>query len=169
MTIEAWRPIPDFPDYKISSLGRVMNLRTERIMRVSRTNYGHLKITLAAEWPRERFTRSVAQLVAEAFVEPPTSLCDTVVVLDGDLTHVAASNLAWRPGGFAWHYARQLNVRQPRQFEILPVVNTRTGVVYESMVQAGMAEGLLFVDIWRSSYRGDPVFPSDAVFRVVKD
>ena len=116
---------------------------------------------------RRRFTRSVAMLVAQAFVEPPNFLSDTLVVLDGDLTHVAASNLVWRPRGFAWKYAHQLKVDQPLYYRNLPVFNVVKNVEYESIVAAGMYEGLLFDDIWRSTYSGIKTFPNSSIFEIV--
>lgn len=168
MTEEVWKPISEFPNYEISNFGLIYNKRRGTIMRASRTNYGHTKITLLSDWDGERYTRSVAQLVAEAFVEPPTPLCSQVVVLDGNLENVAAENLVWRPPGFAWRYSHQLRTPQPNHYKNLPVINLVTGAIYESIIEAGMSEGLLFDDIWKSTYNGMATFPDRGIFEVLK-
>lgn len=168
MTVETrWFLIPDFPDYEIDDLGQIYNRRTRTLMRTSVTNHGHEKITLRAP-DGSRHTRSVALLVAELFVPRPTELCDTVIVLDGDLRNVVASNLAWRPRWFSWKYARQLRTPQPLHYQNLTVANVRENVEYENIIHAGMAEGLLFEDVWRSTYTGARVFPTHSVFEITE-
>lgn len=165
---EVWQEIPEFPNYQISSLGRIHSDARGIIMRPSFTPFGHLKITLASNWDGLRHTRGVAQLVADAFVEPPNLLCDSVMILDGDFSNVAAHNLAWRPQWFVWKYTRQLKKQQPLHFHNLRTRNIVTGVEYENIIQAGMSEGLLFGDIWRSTYTGAALFPNGSIFEIVK-
>lgn len=166
MSKELWRNIIEFPIYDISNLGRVYNNKNGIIMRTSHTVFGHTKITLTA-FDKSRHTRSVAQLVAEAFVEPPDVLCDHVMVLNGDLYNVAAYNLTWRPRWFAWKYTRQLKKQQPMHYQNLPIINVTEGIKYNSVVEAGMTEGLLFDDIWRSTYTGAQIYPYSNVFEVI--
>lgn len=165
--IEEWRTILEFPNYEISSLGQVYNSKHRHMMSISFTTFGHSKITLTDE-AGQRHTRSVALLVAEAFVEPPNILCDAVVVLDGDFSNLNAANLVWRPQWFAWKYTRQLKSCQPLQYQNLRVENVITGVRYQCIIDAGIAEGLLFDDIWRSTYTKAPVFPSGSVFEIIE-
>src|SRR5688500_4813032 len=98
-----WATIKEFPIYEISDSGEIYNTRTRQYMRTSKTTFGHTKITLT-DFDGSRHTRSVALLVAEVFVRPPNFMCDTLIVLDGDFSNLRASNLAWRPDGFAWKY-----------------------------------------------------------------
>lgn len=165
---EAWVVIEDFPDYQISNLGNVYNTRFHKLMRTSHTSFGHSKITLKHSMTNQRFTRSVAQMVAEAFVEAPNNLCDNIIVLDGDFSNVAFYNLAWRPRWFAWKYTHQLKRTHPIYYRNLSVRNVVTGNYYESIVAAGIAEGLLFDDIWRSTYTGAILFPYASVFEIVE-
>ncbi len=123
---EVWQTIPDFPSYLISNLGRVYNTKHDMIMRTSFTNFGHVKITLKIDKLSERFTRSVAQMVAEAFLEPPNWKCDQVIILDGDFSNVAASNLAWRPRWYTWKYTRQLKKHNLYIIGILPSTTLQT-------------------------------------------
>ncbi len=168
MIDEVWQTIPEFSNYQISNLGRVYNIKQGHIMSTSLTNHGHVKITLKSDWSSERFTRSVAQMVAEAFVEPPSLFCDTVIILDGNFSNVSASNLVWRPRWYTWKFTRQLKVHQPIYYKNLIVHNIVTDSYYESVMEAGMTEGLLFDDIWRSTYTGAALFPDGSIFEVVK-
>ena len=167
MSAERWRTILEFPTYEISDRGNIYNNRNRQFMRTSRNNFGHGKITLT-DYDGSRHTRSVGILVGEAFVLAPNYMCDHLIMLDGDLTNINASNLAWRPRGFAWNYTHQLKTLQPVHYHNLPVLNVVTGREYNSIIEAGMTEGLLFDDIWRSTYRGSEVFPNGSVFEIIK-
>lgn len=164
---EEWRTILEFPGYQISDMGNVYNLRTRRLMRTNYTQHGHMKINLV-DYFGEQFTRSVALLVANAFVEQPNDFCTYLMVLDGNLSNVEASNLAWRPRWFAWRYTRQLKIPQPVHFHNLPVHNFLNGEDYESIIEAGMTNGELFQDIWDSTYKGNEIYPYGSVYEVIK-
>lgn len=166
MEEELWVPIRGFPNYSVSNLGGVFNNKTGENMRVSRTNHGHLKISLiSAEGVRH--TKSVALLVAQEFVDAPDLTCDQVIILNGDLSDVSAPNLAWRPSWFSWHYTRQLKQAIPAYYKVLPVLNVDLSIEYESIVEAGTTEGLLFNDIWKSTYSRYRPYPSNSIFEVI--
>lgn len=165
---EQWVVIEEFPTYSVSSQGRVYNSRLDRFMRTNPNNFGHMKITLTDEETGERYDRSLAKLVAEAFCMVPNSLCDQIVVLDGDFTNIVAQNLVWRPSSFAYKYTRQLKEQQPIHYHNLRVRNINTGVEYESVIDAGIREGLLFDDIWRSTYSLAQIFPHGFVFEIIE-
>lgn len=164
---EQWKELSEFPNYEVNPLGEIYNRRTRSLMRINPTNHGHMKITLTAE-DGSRYDRSVAMLVADAFVRPPNFMCDYLIVLDGDQANVRADNLAWRPRGFAWKYTRQLKLNQPLFYRNLQVLNTVSGVEYSCVVDAGMTEGLLFEDIWRSTHTGAFIFPTGSAFEVIQ-
>lgn len=166
---EMWSKIPNFPNYSVSSFGDVYNHRTERMMTRSKTLQGDYKVTMINE--RQRITRSVRVLVAEAFVEAPNLRglsdnhdeypeCDTVIVLDGDKNNVIAENLAWRPHWFALSYARQFSREYPDEYRIRRIANVSLGIYYVSILQAGVREGVLFEDVYRSAKSGTPVYPT---------
>lgn len=168
---EKWAVVPEFPDYMISDHGTVMNSRTGRILKPSVNTHGLLKIKFSDQGVQH--TRGLAQLVATEFVQKPdvdplAGECDSVILLDGDKTNVAAWNLAWRPNHFAWKYTRQMNIDHPHWYYNLEVENTTAGCAYPSIVEAGMAEGMLFDDIWRSTFTGSLVFPTSARFVVLE-
>jgi len=128
---------------------------------------GNAKISLISDYDGLRHDKSIAKMVAEAFVEPPTGFCTHIIMLDGNLENVVADNLAWRPAWFAWRYTHQLKLPQPNHFKNLMVRDVDTGKVYNSIIEAGMTEGLLFDDIWRSTYSGARIYPNGIEFEVV--
>lgn len=167
MSEELWQEIPEFSNYMISNLGNVYNIKHKHVMRTSRTQHGHVKITLKDDYSDDRYCRSVARMVAQAFVEAPNHMCDEVIVLDGDFSNVAAINLAWRPYWYAYKYTRQMKTVQPVPFQNLAVRNTTTGYVYNSIIEAGVTEGLLFEDIWRSTHSEARLFPYGHAFEII--
>lgn len=167
MATEFWRKIPGFPNYSISNIGRVRDDYQNRLVAVSRQQDGHLKISM---WSEDgcRYTRSVALMVAEAFVECPDELSDHVILLDGKFNNVAATNMAWRPRWFAWKYTRQLQGRIVIPYQNLAVYNCTNRRRYPSIVACGKREGLLFEDIWSSVNTGRSVYPQHYVFRITQ-
>jgi hypothetical protein len=161
-----WKQIPDFPSYAVNNYGQVLKIDTDRLMRISYTLQGAAKVSLMGLEGRR--TLSVALLVAGAFVEPPNPLSDSVVVLNGNQADLRAVNLAWRSRSFVWRYTRQMRDPLPIHYINLAVRDVTTGVVYRNIIEAGQALGLLYQDIWRSTYTGYTTYPGDSVFEVVR-
>lgn len=160
---EIWKVIPDFPKYSVSNLGNVMNIRTEKVMKLQTTKPGVVYVPLYTD--DENSTRSVKVLVAQAFVEGETELCNTPINLDGDKSNNRASNLAWRPLWFAISYSRQFTVPYAHR-DVGPVFDTETGERYDNIYVVGTTFGLLFKDIYRTVYSEQPVWPTQQVFRI---
>lgn len=66
--MEEWRIINDFPNYSVSSFGNVMNIKTNKMMRLC-NKAGYYNISLTNE--NNYKTRKVHRLVADAFIENP--------------------------------------------------------------------------------------------------
>ena len=60
---------------------------------------------------QEQYKRSVALLVAKAFLKQPSEFFDTPINLNGDRLDNQVINLMWRPRWFAIKYNRQF--REP--------------------------------------------------------
>lgn len=157
MEEELWRPVDGFLSYEVSSLGNVYSKRRARLLAPSRTLQGDLKVSLIEEGVRKTF--SIRSLVARAFVYNPHpvethgfSAFNTVMVLNGDKEDVRASNLMWRPLWYAQRYARWFNKHHdyPGYYYRRPVINTTTGVVYQTIFQCAVGEGLIVDDIVRA-------------------
>lgn len=92
---EEWREIQGFPDYSISSHGRVISRRrgVPRVMNPTPVTGGYLHVRLFSREGRSA-TRRVHSLVIEAFIGPrPDGL--QVRHLDGDQKNNRAENLAY--------------------------------------------------------------------------
>lgn len=158
---EFWAPILDFPDYSISSLGRVRNDRRDKIMHPSMTKQGALKVGLVKGG--KQYGRSVKVLVAETFVDGATVQFNTPMILDYDQTNCQADNIVWRPRWFAWKYARQ-HEDLDKYVGRGPLVDRKTGVFYNDIVEAATANGLLFYELHMSVVNKTPVFPIWHIF-----
>lgn len=73
MDKELWKDIEGFPDYEISSLGRVLSRKYKepRILKQGKTVQGYPQVSLMSNGVAQM--KLVHRLVAEAFIENPTN------------------------------------------------------------------------------------------------
>lgn len=92
MAAETWIPIDNWP-YEVSSLGRVRNMRTGRLLKLVPHKSGYLNAQL---WNQGKYrTFLVHRLVATAFFgEAPTDKHEAAHG-DSDMHNNRASNLRW--------------------------------------------------------------------------
>ena len=64
--MEQWRMISGFPNYMISSVGRVMNIKTFRILKPGMDGRGYLIVSLCKDG--DVSTKKIHRLVADAFI-----------------------------------------------------------------------------------------------------
>lgn len=167
---EEWVTILEFPAYKISNFGNVMNQETQRPVACSLTKQGVVKVALTN--PVGRFTRSVAVLVAHIFVHGYNDIFNTLIHLDGDLKNCEASNLMWRPRWFAYQYHRQFTHHYVACVEIMgqagPVFEINCNTVYNNVLDAAMFNGLLIREltfkIWEQNLETKAVWPTGQIF-----
>ncbi len=90
---ERWLQIPDFPDYQVSSFGRVCSLKQDapRLLKPITTTYGYAIVSLHQGGRTQRY---VHRLVLEAFVGECPDGCEAAH-LDGNQVNNALDNLAW--------------------------------------------------------------------------
>lgn len=106
LSIEEWRTIKNFPDYEVSSLGRVRSKTRKRA-----TNFGYRTIhsQIIKSFPNEKrggylcvtlcdhskhYGARVHRLVAEAFIPNPENK-PFINHIDCDVTNNRVSNLEW--------------------------------------------------------------------------
>lgn len=163
--IEQTRPILGFPKYEVSNWGRVINIHTHRIMKLSPTSEGILTVGLM--YGDRQYRRSVKVLVAKAFVPGETDVFNTPIQLDGDRENLRADNILWRPRPFAWEYHHQFE-NPPVWFFSGPVLDLENGVTYKNILEASMANGILAKHIRRSVLNDIRVFPTGQHFIYTK-
>ena len=92
MSLEEWRAVIGYDNYLISSLGRVMNTKRGRILKVSLDTDGYKQIGLHKEGIRVSF--KIHRLIAIEFIpNPENKAC--VDHIDRCITNNSISNLRW--------------------------------------------------------------------------
>lgn len=90
---ELWSDIEGFPNYMVSSLGYIMNIKHNRELRSTETYLGYRKVALYND--SGRTDEYVHQLVAVAFIDNFYK-GQHIVHIDGDRANNALENLAPR-------------------------------------------------------------------------
>lgn len=155
--MERTKTIRSFPNYDITSNGRVFNRDTEREMVLSPTERGDLTVGLVRDG--HQYRRSVKVLVAKAFVDGFTDVFNTPIQLDGDRYNLHVTNIQWRPRWFAVEYAKQFSEESPSWFFNGPVFDMVNNIQYRSIFEAAMSTGSLCKDIRAAIPSGTHVFP----------
>lgn len=162
---EEFKIIPDFKLYAVSNYGRVINIRFNRELTYSPTDYGELTVGMMKNGTQHR--RSVKRLTARAWVPGESVLFDTAIQKDGDRNNIHYTNLAWRPRWFAWKYHRQFD-QIPQWAYSGPVNEVKSQLLYETIYDAALYNGELFDDIRESIARGTKVFPTGHIYLYYK-
>lgn len=164
--MEEWRVIDGFPGYSVSSLGRVRNDDTGRIMALSRNQVGVIQVGLMKGY--SQYKRSVTVLVAKAFLPHSETLTfDTSIHLDGDKENNRVENLMWRPRWFAVKYHQQFH-NDERGF-LVPIQEIHTNEWFPTSWEAAVKYGLLDKEIRIATMNRTFVFPTYQEFRVVQN
>lgn len=134
MADEIWKPIPDFPNYEVSNLGRVRSLKTNALLRPGLGGVGYLTVALYENG--KAISKSVHQLVAETFISKPSTEF-VVNHKDGNKTNNNVDNLEFvtRQQNNIHAYETGLNPHKK------PVRIVETGEVFESQEACAEAIG----------------------------
>lgn len=109
---EIWEYIDDFPEYSVSNLGRVINIKCNRMMRLNTTDRGYKTVSFRNE--STTYTIYVHQLVASIFIDEYREGL-RVTHIDDDYSNNAVTNLRVLSGSVLWEseYASpRLNARR---------------------------------------------------------
>ena len=162
--MEQWSPIHEFPGYAVSNLGRVCNEEVGRMMTFLKNQHGNIHVGLTKN--KRQYKRSVALLVANAFLEPPpSSSFDTPIHLDGNRLNNEAINLMWRPRWFAVKYLQQFE-NGKRGFRV-PIQEVKTGEKFANSWEAATKYGLLDREIATATLNRTYVWPTFQEFRTI--
>lgn len=164
--MEDTRPVEGFPDYLIDRNGTVYTEASGLKRKPSKTRDGAMKITLYRDG--KPYTKSLSLLVAKTWVynDFDPDIFDTPIHLDNDQENNHADNLAWRPRWFAVKYQRQYWNEEFR-FSRVVVREKRSGIVYDTIMQACQYYGYLYMDVLKSCTKHESVFPTWKEFEFV--
>lgn len=153
-----WRPISDFYGYLVNEEGEVKHERSRAPLTYHINQRGIVSVVLYVN--NVQYRRSVALLVAQAFLPPPQFRnCDTVIHLDGDHLNCSAENLAWRPRWFARKYHQQMREDLYPDWGITFEI-VETGEQFKHPREFAMKYGILEEDVEKSLLYVSPVWPT---------
>jgi hypothetical protein len=158
-SVEVWSPIPEFPGYSVSDLGRVRNDEYNgRILSYLHTPGGNVHVAMVKKGVQHN--RGLAKLVAQQFLKQPNPNWDnpTPIYLNGNKDDCSAENLMWRPRWFAMKYTRQFNQQYEKVGRIRDLETDN--IVRDIWTQLIMVHGLLFSDIIQAIEDRTYVFPT---------
>lgn len=86
------RPIPDYPNYSVTSDGRVWSHRTKRYLKPRLTSKGYHRVSLSKN--NQVKDAYIHRLVVQAFLDNPEQLPE-VNHIDADKSNNSVDNLEW--------------------------------------------------------------------------
>ena len=106
--MEHWKVIPGFVDYKISSFGRVMSLKSgkPKIMALRNKTDGRVMVHLCLEG--KKYPVNVPRLVAQAFIPNPNNYPE-VNHINEDKTDNRVENLEWCTRKYNINYGTRIS------------------------------------------------------------
>jgi hypothetical protein len=162
---ELWDQIDEFPQYSVSTHGRVMNDLTNRLMIHTPVQYGIPTVGLTRDGRQHR--RSVPLLVANAWLPyPQRDDFNTVIQLDGVRANCHVDNLMWRPRWFAIEFHKE-RIANPFPNWDRPIKLMETGEEFDTPSDCATYYGLLEKEIFLAILNKTAVFPEWFHFRYV--
>lgn len=125
--MEIWKPLRNFPSYNGSTEGRIMNVKTQRIMKPFMNGKGYLQVCLRKN--NQQYTVKVSKVIAETFLGEHPGM--DVTYKNGNRLDIDIYNLEWctRKEVIRRAFERGTKI-SPRQ---IPVRIVETGETYDSI------------------------------------
>lgn len=156
---EHWEEIEEFPGFAISDFGRVEDLDNERFVPIRRNKQGFVMVTVNDG--NRQYTRSVALLVARAFLEAPRNESyNSIIHLNGDRDDCRSLNLMWRPRWYALRYHKMFE-EQPYRVAVY-IRNLER--FFKSLREACTTYGLVEHDTYIDMVNHEPCFHYGWIF-----
>lgn len=154
---EAWRPVPGFPGYEVSDLGRIRSVKrkTPKVLKTETDADGYQRIQLFRDGAYHH--RNVHRLVALAFIGQPESASMVCCHRDNDPSNNKPSNLRWdtQAGNMAdkkAHGTEQIGSRHPKSVisderaaelkRLLKASHRRRGFLQKAAKASGVPYGI---------------------------
>ena len=90
---EIWKDIKDYPNYQVSNLGNVKNIKTNKILKPFNTSNEYLKVALSKNGISKQFF--IHRIVAKAFIPNPNNLPEVNHIKEFEKTNNKVDNLEW--------------------------------------------------------------------------
>lgn len=133
--MEIWKPLRNFPCYNGSSEGRIMNVRTQRILTPVENPDGTLRVCLQKNG--QQYHRKVHRVIAETFLGEHPGM--DVRHRDRDRSNNRVDNLYWTNRSETIQDAYERGSKRPYQSIAIKVIET--GEVYDSIKSCAIAMG----------------------------
>jgi hypothetical protein len=141
--MEIWKPLRNFPSYNGSSEGRIMNVRTQRILKTYLDSKGREQVCLRKN--NRPYTISVHKLIAETFLGEHPGM--DVRHRDLDPTNNRVDNLYYSTRKETINDSFERGDRLPNHRTPIRVIET--GEIYESVSACSRATGCARSDIFK--------------------
>lgn len=125
--MEIWKPLKNFPSYNGSSEGRIMNIKTQRIMKTFVNDKGYVQVCLRKN--NKQYTVRVAQVIAETFLGEQHGM--DVTYKNGNRSDVCSDNLEWCTRQEVIRRAFERGTKIPSRQ--IPIRVIETGEAYDSI------------------------------------
>lgn len=167
---EEWKQIKDFPNYYVSSYGRVKHKDRINARKITINKKGFPVILLSDSDSPTRYLRQVNKLVAQAFLPKP--LYDDATAIwhkDGDLTNCHYKNLMWDRRDRVLEWNEMHRTGRPK-YKTPPVKNNRTGEIYKDAYDCAINEGELeSVILFKIERQASSMYNESERYRYVPD
>jgi hypothetical protein len=161
--MDDWVLVEGFPKYSVNSLGHVRRDSFNRILHPHSNQTESVYVSLMRNGQQNQ--RSLALIVAKAFLPPPTPPFDTPINLNGDRWDCAVDNLMWRPRWFAIRYHHQFKEPYERPVEA-PLRARGEKEVFPDSISAACRYGLLERDVVMSLSHNTYAWPTYQIFEL---
>ena len=126
MIKEIWKPIENFNNYEISSLGRVKNISTGKVLKPILISTGYYQVGLFKQ--NKCYRKLIHRLVAEAFLENPENL-PQINHIDEVKINNKVENLEWCSASYNTNYGtrnKRLSISHAKKVQCI-----ETGEIFD--------------------------------------
>lgn len=155
--IEEWKKIDNYPRYSVSSLGRIRNDYTGRILSQCSHRYGYQFVCLSKNGHRKSL--SVHRLVAFAFISNPLSL-PSINHIDENKENNCVSNLEWCDQRYNVNYGSR-GLKQSKTRLVLRLNKAKNNLsVYDKIARICIEQNRTLRDVGKEAGISSRNFPN---------